>query len=139
MKLNVVELAQKDFKSTVQRDLMPTVKKSAADDGIDVLGSNVLCAVYIAPEKTSGGIIRPEGHIHQDIHQGKVGLILKMGDMAFKFDGPFEYKGKSPKIGDYVMYRASDAANKLGLCGFSCVLVDSSLIRMVVGNPAIIY
>ena len=48
----------------------------------------MLCAIYIAPEKTAGGIIRPQSNIDEDIHQGKVGLIVGVGPLAFQSQRP---------------------------------------------------
>lgn len=103
-----------------------------------VLGSNVLVATYVAPGKTSGGIILTDKTREEDRWQCVVGLILKTGAMAFKFDGPYEYKDDPPKIGDYVMFNTSDS-REVGVRNQSCRIVDSSLIRMVVPNPDELY
>ncbi len=103
-----------------------------------VLGSNVLCATYVLPEKTAGGIIRPNLHVDQDRFQGKISLVLKLGESAFKYDGPYEYLGRKPKVGEYVMCHASDP-RELAINEVSCRLVDSSLIRMIVPDPDAFY
>jgi len=107
-------------------------------DDYTVLGTNVLVATYIRPEKTTGGIIRPETNIQEDIHQGKVSLILKMGEGAFKFDGPYVFVGTKPKVGDYVMHHSSDP-RALSLNEVSCKLIDSSMVRMIVPDPDAFY
>ena len=109
-----------------------------------VLGSNVLLATYVAPGKTQGGIILTDKTREEDRWQCVVGLILKMGAMAFKFDGAYEYtddmleKLQPPKVGDYVMFNTSDS-REVGVRNQSCRMVDSSLIRMVVPNPDELY
>ena len=59
--------------------------RSAVGDlsGVEVFNTQVLVAVYIRPEKTSGGIIRPDSVREEDKYQGKVGLLLKKGRTAF--------------------------------------------------------
>lgn len=107
-------------------------------EGIDVLFSQVLLATFILPEKTAGGIIRPDENIRQDVYQGKIGLIIKMGESAYKYDGPYPYEGVRPEVGDYVMCHSSDP-RELAIKGVSCKLVDSSLCKMRVKDPYIFY
>lgn len=135
MKLNVVELSERPHNVTFKEAVLKSLGKL---DGFEVLGSNVLVAGYIQPRKTAGGIIVPEGSVHEDRWQGKVGLILKMGEAAFKFDGAYEYRGRTPKVGEYVMYHTVDS-RELGIHGVSCRLIDSSLIRMVAPDPDAFY
>lgn len=51
--------------------------------GIEVIGDRVLVGIYMRPEKTAGGIIRPDTNKAEDVWQGKVGLVLKWGPDAF--------------------------------------------------------
>lgn len=131
-RVNVLEAAQAaNFRKYI------TNKLGSLDDWT-VLFSNVLLATYILPEKTIGGIIRPQSNISQDVWQGKVGLILKLGETAFKYDGPYEYVGRKPKVGEYVMCHSSDP-REVGINGQSCKIVDSSLCRMIVPDPDALY
>src|ERR1035437_2510835 len=52
--------------------------------GVEVIGDLVLIGIYIRPEKTAGGIIRPTANVQEDVWQGKVGLVLKWGPNAFR-------------------------------------------------------
>lgn len=135
MKLNVVELAKRDANITFKKAVLALLGDLS---NFHVLGSNVLVASYIQPEKTAGGIIVPESSIHEDRWQGKANLVLKLGETAFKYDGPYEYKGTIPKPGDYVMFHTSDG-RELGIRGTSCRLVDSSLIKMITPDPDELY
>lgn len=135
MKLNVVALAQRDHSTSFKK----AVLKELGDlSDFLVLGSNVLVATYIQTEKTPGGIIVPNNSVHEDRWQGKANLVLKLGETAFKYDGPYEYKGTIPKPGDYVMFHTSDG-RELGIRGTSCRLVDSSLIKMITPDPDELY
>lgn len=107
----IAELAEK-----LKVDLAPV----AATMGL--LRNRVLVASYIRPEKTAGGIIRPDQVREEDKWQGKAGLILAMGPIAFNFeevveamdrDGLNEAEARRlhgvPDVGDWVFFRNSDA------------------------------
>ena len=107
-------------------------------DDIQVLGSRVLVGTFIAPRKTKGGIIRPEQNVDEDRWQGTVGLVLKLGECAFDFDGGYTYKGTKPKCGQWVEYRFADRI-EVGIRGVACGYIDSQNIRSIVANPSIFY
>lgn len=52
-------------------------------DGVDVLGDLVLVATFVRSEKRASGLFLPQEHIKEDEYQGKVGLVLKNGPLAF--------------------------------------------------------
>lgn len=134
-KLNVVELSKvADFKAAVLKILKPWLD----NPGNKLHGSDVLMATYVEPEKTAGGIIVPQTKTHEARFQGKIGLVVKLGPTAFKYDGQYEFEGDAPKIGDYVMFHAS-APRELSILGTSCKLIDSSQIKMTVEDPTSIW
>ena len=134
-KLNLIELAQADdFKVAVLKHLKPWLSEQR-----NILhGTDVLMATYVEPETTPGGIIRPPSNINETRFQGKIGLVLKLGPTAFKYDGQYEFEGEAPKVGDYVMFHAS-APRELSIMGTSCKLIDSSQIKMTVADPTHIW
>lgn len=73
-----------------------------------MLGARLLVAIYVRPEKTAGGVIRPGAHRDEDKWQGKVGLVLRIGPLAFAEDETHRWGAHVPKIGDWVMYRVGD-------------------------------
>lgn len=77
-------------------------------DGIDVMGAQVLVAIYVRPEKTAGGIIMTSNARAEDNWQGKVGLILKMGPLAFVNDEHHNWDGSRPEVGNWIMFRVGD-------------------------------
>jgi len=83
--------------------------------GITLMRNRVLVATFIEPAKTKGGIILTNKTLDESRFQGKVGLVLKLGPMAFKF--PDEYASDVPSVGDWVFYRPSDATE----CGVKIV------------------
>lgn len=75
--------------------------------GVELWHNQVLCAIYVAPEKTAGGIIRPQSNIEEDIHQGKTGLVVKLGPRAFASDTKWQWPDDVSE-GDWVFYKVSD-------------------------------
>lgn len=140
MKLNVTELSERSS-STDFRDMVmtPEMKALLNNPKFVVLHSDVLVATYVKPRKTAGGILLPEKSIDEDRWQGKVGLVLKLGEDAFKY-GAFgaEYNGTVPAVGDYITFHTSDT-REIGLLGFSCRHVDASLVRTIIPDPSAIY
>ncbi len=81
---------------------------SVAD--VELFHNQVLVAVYFAPEKTAGGIIRPETNRDEDRHQSKIGLIVKKGPAAFSSDEKWSWP-EDIDVGDWVFFRVSDGWN----------------------------
>lgn len=86
------------------------LKKIGPVDDIEVLHNEVLVAVYIAPEKTKGGVIRPTSNVDEDRYQSKVGLILKVGPSAFEQAEGWSWPD-GIGVGDWVYFRVSDGFN----------------------------
>jgi co-chaperonin GroES (HSP10) len=116
------------------------VKKAIFDkigsmDDIQVTKDHVLVAIYIAPEKTKGGIIRPGRSVDEDVWQGKVGLVLKYGPGAFNTD---EFFGMEITKGNWVVYRTGDTW-QCDVHGVSCRIISDTIIKMVVDDPSVIF
>lgn len=137
MPARMKELAQHkgadDFKARVTdytRKVLPA---------FNPLGSDVLVATFVQSEVTAGGIIRPDRVTHEDMWQGRAGLILAMGPTAFKYaPGGFEWEGTRPKVGDWVLFRFADSWD-LHLGGVGCRIVDADNIRAIVASPETVY
>lgn len=100
-----------------------------------VLGDLVLIAIYIRPEKTSGGIIRPVDNIKEDEFQGKVGLIVKAGPLAT------EYEDDTPplcQVGDWVVYSIKDGWS-VTVNDVACRLIPYSRLRMKISQPDLVF
>lgn len=87
------------------------MKKVGKLDGVELFGNQILCAIYERPEKATlkGGttLYLPDKMRDEDRHQGKVGLIIKMGPMAFVDDDQVQFSLKA-EVGDWIVYRPSD-------------------------------
>ena len=77
-------------------------------DHIRLLHNQVLVATYVRPEKTRGGIILAPSIRDEDKYQGKVGLVIAKGPMAFVDDSRTQFMGATVEISDWITYRMSD-------------------------------
>jgi co-chaperonin GroES (HSP10) len=117
---------------------------------VEIAQNEVLLAIYRRPEKTAGGIVLPHANLKEDKHQGKVGLVVKIGS-ACRFvrtgtDG-VEY-GIPIKLHDWVAVRTSDTwslemnsdPNVSDPNAFVwCRLVFDDQIRMKIPFPGMIW
>lgn len=105
-------------------------------DGL-IMFSRILVAVYQPPivEKTSGGILMAQSIQDEDreeaLWQGKVGLLIKMGEQAYKDDETVKFHGQKCEVGDWVWFRPSDGAGCTVGQGF-CRVFDSE--RYIIGK-----
>jgi co-chaperonin GroES (HSP10) len=106
--------------------------------GVRPKWNNVLVATYIRPAMTAGGIIRPDSNVAEDEWQGKVGLVLKMGPMAYRDDEDTQFNGEDVKVGEWAVYLPGDGRN-VSVNGYPCRWIKDSSIKMVVDDPSIIF
>lgn len=104
---------------------------------INLFSGRVLVGIYIAPEKTKGGIIRVNETVKEDVWQGVVGLVLKKGNLAFKDDELNKFHGQDVQVGDWVTFRPGDA-KRIQINGVECRIVQDTTIDMVIDNPDIV-
>lgn len=105
---------------------------------ITIMHNQILIGIWIKPQKTAGGILLTDKYRDEDKWQGKVGLVLKKGALAFKDDDRTEFHGQSVKEGDWVIYRVSDGFS-IDLNGTHCRLIEDVHIRGIIPNPSIVY
>jgi co-chaperonin GroES (HSP10) len=106
----------------------------------------ILIATYVRSDKTKGGIIIGGDRTRaEDRFQGKIGMVLKVGPTAFKGAKPDSFGGVTVNVGDWIMYKASDAHEfffvdeKSSLDGSSCRLIEDTLIMGRVADPESIF
>ena len=81
---------------------------------IEPMGSLVLVAVYVRggiagkEQKTAGGILLPDAAKEEDRYQGKIGVILKCGPLAFMEDETHKWGDGKPKVHDWILFRVGD-------------------------------
>jgi co-chaperonin GroES (HSP10) len=103
-------------------------------DDIKIYNNWVLLAVYKRPEKTVGGILITDHTRKEDEYQGKVGLVVKKGPVAFVDDERTSFAGQNVDLGDWVVFRTSDGW-ALEVHGVLCRMVQDTQIRLTVPNP----
>lgn len=106
--------------------------------GIDIMYNMVLLAAYIRPERTKGGIIRPNESKEEDVWQGKVGMVIKLGPDAFQDDDDTSFNGQSAELGEWVVFKTGDAW-QLTIGEWPCRLVRDSSIKMKINDPSQIF
>lgn len=87
-------------------EIMEAVAPYLAD--IEPLADIAMVAVYTRPDRTKGGILLADRTRDEDLYQGKVGLVLKLGNLAFVEDENHTWGGRTPQVGDWVCYRVGD-------------------------------
>lgn len=108
-------------------------------DEVYIGGQDVLVAIYEGAEKTSGGIILPDSKKDENKYQGKVGLVLKLGPMAYA-EGSESHRwfgDNQPQVGDWVVFNVNTAFPFI--YGKQTLrLVEAQYIRAVVPIPDIV-
>ena len=105
---------------------------------IEVLHNQILVGVYIRPEKTKGGILLTPQTRDEDRYQGKAGLVLKKGPLAFVDDDNNKFHGQNVDIGDWVCYRVSDGF-PLVLNGTLCRLLEEVHVKGKIPSPDVVF
>jgi hypothetical protein len=98
----------------------------------------VLLGTYIRNEKTVGGIIRPIETLKEDEYQGKVGLVLKSGPLAFGDWEDDAVRGENAQQHGWVVYQIKDAW-PVQINGTACRLIPYDKIRMRVSDPSMVF
>jgi co-chaperonin GroES (HSP10) len=113
--------------------------------GIEPAHNLVMVATYVRPAMTQGGIIIPDNSMAEDRFQGKVGLVLALGPLAFVDDNVARFGGFKPEVGEWVLFRPSDGweifkvDQSTGRDGTSCKFLEDSQIRGRLADPTLVY
>lgn len=131
--------APKILEISQANDAKQAILKAVGDlSGIDVLSDLVLLGTYIRPEKTSGGIIRPRENVEEDEHQGKVGLVLKKGPIAYGDWEDDEHLGKNATLHTWVVFQTANTW-KFQLNGVACSVVPYERLRLRIDDPTKVF
>jgi co-chaperonin GroES (HSP10) len=109
---------------------------------LEIFHNQVMVATYIRPERTAGGIFIPDKTLAEDRFQGKVGLVVKVGPLAFKDDSIAKFGGIEVNEGDWVFFRPADgmeffSKDKTG--GVPCRIFEDTHIKGRVADPALLW
>jgi co-chaperonin GroES (HSP10) len=107
-------------------------------NGIELFHNQILVAIFVRPEKTAGGIIRPGMNVQEDEYQGKVGLVVKKGPSAFLDSESEDFQGQNVALGDWVVFRVGDGW-QLTIRDTACRILTDRTVRMKIRNPGDIF
>tara|TARA_R110000868_G_scaffold73119_1_gene212542 strand:+ start:435 stop:830 length:396 start_codon:yes stop_codon:yes gene_type:complete len=105
---------------------------------IEIMHNQILVAVYIRPEKTSSGIYLTSNTRDEDRYQGKAGLVLKKGPLAFVDDDVNKFKGQNVEVGDWVFYRVSDGF-QVTINKQLCRLLEEVHVKGKIPRPDVVF
>jgi co-chaperonin GroES (HSP10) len=105
---------------------------------VEVLHNQILVGIYIRPEKTAGGIYLSDTTRGEDKYQGKVGLVLKKGPLAFVDDAHNKFHGQNVEAGQWCFFRVSDGFSFM-LNGHLCRLLEEVHIKGIIPSPGVVY
>lgn len=105
----------------------------------EVAGARVLVWPYIRPRKTKGGIILTDNEVKEDVWQGSVGYVLKVGPFAFQDDPAqnIRYGGFSAAPGEWVTFSPGEG-KRIQVNGVDLRLFEDAVIQMKVAAPDIV-
>ena len=102
--------------------------------GFEIFNNQVLCAVYVRPEKTKSGLYITAQSRDEDKIQGKVGLVVKTGPDAFTDTSGEWFNDMDIELSDWVVFRPSDGWS-ITVNGVLCRILDDTNIRGRVQHP----
>lgn len=105
---------------------------------VNVKWNMVLVGTYIRAAKTLGGIIRPDSNVAEDEWQGKVGLVLKLGPMAYVDDQDDKFFGEKVEVGEWAVYKVGDAWS-ININGYPCRMIRDTSVKLTVSDPNIVF
>lgn len=104
---------------------------------IEPLGASVMVVVYERPDRTKGGILLADATREEDLYQGKVGLVVKLGTLAFVEDESHHWGARKPEAGDWVCYRVGDTFPFI-VGKRTCRFVEDVNVRAILNRPDIV-
>jgi co-chaperonin GroES (HSP10) len=136
----------RDIAEAATRDPKKGLLDALGDiSGLEVFHSLVMVATHIRPAVTAGGIHLPDRTLLEDRFQGKVGLVVKVGPLAFKDDEltRARFGGVQVRVGDWVFARPGDGFEMYSVDekdgGTSCRIYDDTQIMGRVADPALVW
>jgi co-chaperonin GroES (HSP10) len=107
-------------------------------DDLEPLNVGIVVAVYKRPEKTAGGVFIADRSRDNDETMGKVGLVLRLGEMAFQDDPSHRFGTRKPKVGDWVVFTPGDT-RPFHLGTRMCRFIEDVNVRAITQRPDIIW
>lgn len=114
------------------------IEKIGDISGFDVYQNQVLCAIYIRPEKTKSGLYMTDANRDEDKIQGKIGLVMKLGPVAFDDDSGKWFEGVNVDLQDWIVFRPSDGW-PVTVNGVLCRMINDNNVRGKVTHPDMVW
>lgn len=134
-----VHSAPKIVQISQAKDKRKAILEAIGDiTSVDVLSDLVLVGTYIEDEKTAGGIIKPKEVVQESEFQGKCGLVLKTGPLAYGDWESAEMAGSNAKPHTWVVFAIKDTW-PLQINGVACRVVPYDKLRMRVDDPNMVF
>ena len=103
------------------------------------VGYRILVALPEVEEEYEGGIIKAESVRKREYIMSIMGLVLDMGDLAYKDESRFGENAEPwCKVGDYVMFRMN-TGTRFTVSGKEYRLMNDDSIEAVIADPRGIY
>jgi len=112
------------------------------EDNIQAFHNWVITATYFLPDSfdvQGGGKLYLPDKVHDEaLWQGKVGLVVAKGPLAFKNDEHVDFQGQDVAIGDWVMYDIMEG-RQFTIERLHCRRLKDTQIVARVKDPRLIY
>jgi co-chaperonin GroES (HSP10) len=110
----------------------------AIGDGLDnfptLYRNEVLVVTAPTMTKSRGGIIFADKTKGEERFQGKIGLVIKLGEIAFNDPDLWPDEHTRPDVGDWVLYRNADTT-ECAINGVSCRFISDGYVKGRVLTP----
>ncbi len=136
--MSIASASKIEFISQAKDKKKAIIEAVGSLSGVDVFSDLVLVGTYIEDEMTTGGIYKPKEVVQESEFQGKVGLVLKSGPLAF---GDWEEdadRGKNAKVHTWVVFAIKDTW-PLQVNKTACRVVPYEKLRMRVDDPVMVF
>lgn len=134
-----VHSAQKIEFISQAKDKKKAIISAVGDlSSVEVFSDLVLVGTYIEDEMTAGGIIKPKETVQESEFQGKVGLVLKAGPLAYGDWEDDAERGMNAKPHTWVVFAIKDTW-PLQVNKTACRVVPYEKLRMRIDDPAMVF
>lgn len=112
---------------------------------VEIVHNNLILATYFLPPwhqfKSGAKLFRADISIVEDIYQGKVGLLIAKGPMAFVDDpgAGRAFFGQTIEIGDWIVFDRSSGSRQLQLNGVHCRRLKDVEVVGKTTDPSMVY
>jgi co-chaperonin GroES (HSP10) len=136
--MSIATAKKLEYLSQAEDPRMAIIKAIGDLTDFEVFSDLVLVGTYIRNEKTSGGIYMPKDVLAEDEWQGKVGLVLKTGPLAYDDGEDDDRVGDNARVGTWVVYAIKDGW-PVQINGVPCRFVPYDKLRARITDPTLVF